>query len=315
MAYELIDRAWNTPVEGVRKLVFLSLCSRAKDHTGQQHYDCWPSLDTVASDCGISERSARDHVRALIQQGYVSRRRRGMLSSMYRIELSKLQPAGVPAPAADDRQNFPVRPADFAGHDRQNLPTEPAIEPVTQSVKQPIATPAAQPVVVVANEIAEIPANLLADWMLVRKSKGRKVLTNSELSDIRAEAAQAGISLTDAVRECVNSGWARFKAAWLPEKPVATVPSAAPVDTAILKKMAAQAAPVQDAPPLSPQEREAFRAIAERIKSTVVAKPKLAWAEETIALRRSGVQVSYGRLKMAMDALGLSTWKEVSCAA
>lgn len=309
MAYELTDRAWNTPLEGVCKLVFLALCSRAKDHTGQQHYDCWPSLDTIASDCGISERCARGHVQWLIAQGYICRRRRGMLTSLYRIALDKLQPL-----ATDDRQNLPPQPAESADHDRQDLHTEPAIKPVIQPVKKPIpATPAAQPVVVVANEI---PENLLADWILVRSSKGRKVLTATELDNMRSEAAQAGISLADAVRECINSGWARFKAAWLPENPMATVPSATPVDAAILEKMAAQqAAPVQDVPQLSAQERAAFNAAAERIKSTVIAKPKLAWAEEAIALRRSGVQISHVRLKNAMSVLGLSDWKEVSCAA
>lgn len=309
MAYELTDRAWNAPLEGVCKLVFLALCTRAKDHTGQQHYDCWPGLETIAADCGISERCARSHVQWLIEEGYISRRRRGMLTSLYRIVLDKLKPSET-----HERQNLPVNPAEFAGHDRQNLHTEPAIEPVTQPVKKPTAaTPAARPVVV-ANEI---PENLLADWMLVRKSKGRKVLTSSELDNMRTEAAQAGISLADAVRECINSGWARFKAAWLTNKnPSApTVPSATPVDAAVLEKMAAPPVAARDVPQLPPEERQALRAEIARINSTPVAKHKLSWAEEAIALRRAGEHISYGRLKMAMDALGLSTWKEVSCAA
>lgn len=310
MAYELTDRAWNVPLEGIRKLVFLALCSRAKDHTGQQHYKCWPSIETIASDCGISERCARDHVNSLIDEGYISRRRRGMLVSIYSIMLNKLNLLVTP-----ERQDLPVNPAEFAGHDRQDLHTEPAIEPVTQPVKKPItATPSAQPVVV-ANEI---PENLLADWMLVRKSKGRKVLTDSELDNMRTEAAQAGISLADAVRECINSGWARFKAAWLTNKnPSAptTVPSATPVDAAVLEKMAAPPVAAQDVPQLPPEQRQALRAEIARINSTPVAKHKLSWAEEAIALRRAGEHISYGRLKMAMDALGLTTWKEVSCAA
>lgn len=308
MAYELTDRAWNAPLEGIRKLVFLALCSRAKDHTGQQHYKCWPSIETIASDCGISERCARDHVNSLIDEGYISRRRRGMLVSIYSIMLNKLNLLVTP-----ERQDLPVSPAEFAGHERQNLHTEPVTEPVTQPVKKPIAAPAAQPVVV-ANEI---PENLLADWMLVRKSKGRKVLTDSELDNMRAEAAQAGISLADAVRECINSGWARFKAAWLTTKTpsTTTVPSDTPVAPAVLEKMAAQAQKV-DSPPLSLEDREVMRAAIERIKSTPVkAKHKLSWAEEIVANRRAGKKVSYGSLKLAMDALGLSTWKDLSCAA
>lgn len=321
--------------------------------------------ETIALYCGTSVRSVQNHIKQLLEDGYITRRRRFMDSSVYRIDLAKLhadaekfdalmrarkearatkklgfdatddvaaakaEVAALPEnPASLPEDTAPV-PENFAVYDMQNLQTEPVAEPVDKPIIRTspapapcptppaaapaAATPTAQPVVVVANEI---PENLLADWILVRESKGRKVLTATELDTIRSEAAQAGISLADAVRECVNSGWVRFKAAWLPENPMATVPSATPVDAAILEKMAAQqAAPVQDVPQLSAQERAAFNAAAERIKSTVIAKPKLAWAEEAIALRRSGVQISHIRLKNAMSVLGLSDWKEVSCAA
>ena len=307
MAYELTDRAWNAPLEGIRKLVFLALCSRAKDHTGQQHYKCWPSIETIASDCGISERCARDHVNSLIDEGYISRRRRGMLVSVYSIMLNKLNLL-----VTHERQDLPVNPAESAGHERQDLHTEPGIEPVTQPVKKPVAAaPSARPVVV--NQIPEIPGELFAAWMQVRKTKKRKVLTTVELDDIRAEAAKAGLSLADTILSCVKSNWARFEAHWLQKTPATTVPSATPVAPAVLEKMAAQKV---DSPPLSPEDREIMRAAIERIKSTPVkAKHKLSWAEDIIADRRAGKNVSYGTLKLAMDALGMSTWKEVSCAA
>lgn len=301
MAYELTDRAWQTPIEGVCKLVYLALCNRAKDHTGQQHYDCWPSIETIAADCGISERCARAHVQWLLEQGYISRRRRGMLTSLYRIVLDKLQFA------KDDRQNLPDRPAEFADHDRQNLHTEPASEPVTQSVRKPIpAAPMAQPVVVVN----DVPSKLLADWLLVRKSRGRKVLTDSELDDMRAEAAKVGLTLADAIRECITSGWARFKAAWLPtpqaaqEKPVEIHPV----------QQQAEIKPEQIAP-ASPELLASIKQAVAAIKSKTVPDDKLAWARQAIAEKRAGKQVAYGRLKMAMDALGLQTWKDVKCAA
>lgn len=309
MAFELIDPAWQTPIEGVCKLVFLALCSRAKDHIGTKKcYDCWPSVETIAEDCGISERCARDHIKWLMGEGYITRRRRGMLTSVYCIVLEKLP--------GYKRKDLPVNPAEPAGHERQDLPTEPVTEPVTQPVKKPTAaTPTARPVVV--KEISEIPETLFAAWIAVRKTRNRKVLTTVELDEIRAEAAQAGMTLADVVRECVNSGWARFKAAWLTNKnPSApTVPSATPVDAALLEKMATPPVAARDIPQLPPEERKALRAEIDRIKSTPVAKPKLAWAEEVIALRRAGEKISNGRLTMAMSALGLTTWKDVKCAA
>ena len=165
--------------------------------------------------------------------------------------------------------------------------------------------------------VDEIPENLLADWMLVRKSKGRKVLTASELDDIRAEAAKAGMSLMEAIKECVNSGWARFQAAWVPDKvdqaivqQLSRTPS---VPSEVLEKMAAQSRhePRDKVEPLSPEMREKIRVQIAAMKADL-AKPKdpLAWAKAIIADKKAGKHVKPYALDKAMGALKIWTWQE-----
>lgn len=312
-------------------------------------------METIALYCGTSVRSVQNHINQLLKDGYISRRRRFMMSSVYRIELTKLradaekfdalmrarkeawaaktsgfdataaaaEAASLPANPAPLPEDSAPLPANFAVYDQQILQTEPVIQPVDEPITKTspaptvvtpaAATPAARPAVVV-KEIPEIPEDLFASWIAVRKTKNRKILTTVELDEIREEGAKAGLSLADTIKCCVKSHWVRFEAHWVKKTPEATVPSDTPVDTAILEKMAAPPVAAQDIPQLPPEERQALRAEIARINSTPVVKHKLSWAEQVIALRRAGEQISQGRLQMAMNALGLSTWQETSTA-
>ncbi|TAM02184.1 MAG: hypothetical protein EPN70_17545 [Paraburkholderia sp.] len=59
-----------------------------------------------------------------------------------------------------------------------------------------------------------VPSDLAQDWLAVRKAK-RLAPTVTAFDDTSAEAAKAGISMTDALRTCVVRGWGGFKADWL----------------------------------------------------------------------------------------------------
>lgn len=60
-----------------------------------------------------------------------------------------------------------------------------------------------------------IPADLLADWLVVRKAKRVGNLTETAWSAIEREAEIAGMSPEAAVRTCCERGWAGFRASWL----------------------------------------------------------------------------------------------------
>ena len=56
---------------------------------------------------------------------------------------------------------------------------------------------------------------LAADYMAVRKDRGAKTLTHTALAGLQREAAKAGLPLADAVRLCIERGWASLRADWL----------------------------------------------------------------------------------------------------
>lgn len=63
-----------------------------------------------------------------------------------------------------------------------------------------------------------IPAELLNDFLAVRKAKRAGPLTNTAIAGIAREAAKAGISLSDAIAYCCEAGWQGFNAGWYAER-------------------------------------------------------------------------------------------------
>lgn len=59
-----------------------------------------------------------------------------------------------------------------------------------------------------------IPTELSADWIKLRKTKKAEV-TKTAIEGIANEAAKAGLTLGEALRECCARGWAGFKADWM----------------------------------------------------------------------------------------------------
>jgi len=59
-----------------------------------------------------------------------------------------------------------------------------------------------------------ISESLLADFLKVRKAKKAGDLTKTAFDGISREAAKAGISVEDAIKECCTRGWVGFKSEW-----------------------------------------------------------------------------------------------------
>lgn len=70
----------------------------------------------------------------------------------------------------------------------------------------------------VAPHLAEIPSNLLADFLKVRKAKKGGELTETALNGIRREAEKAGLSLVEAITACCEYSWVGFNAGWYAER-------------------------------------------------------------------------------------------------
>jgi hypothetical protein len=68
------------------------------------------------------------------------------------------------------------------------------------------------------NELPGVPAQLLADYLKVRKAKRAGPLTETAIAGLTREAIKAGISLSEAVRACCEFGWQGFNAGWYAER-------------------------------------------------------------------------------------------------
>lgn len=63
-----------------------------------------------------------------------------------------------------------------------------------------------------------IPAELLSDFLAVRKAKKAGPLTPTALAGLQREADKAGVSLEVAVTACCEYGWQSFHAGWYAER-------------------------------------------------------------------------------------------------
>jgi hypothetical protein len=65
----------------------------------------------------------------------------------------------------------------------------------------------------------QIPAELLADYLKLRKAKKAGELTETAFKGIEREALKAGITAERAIQICCERGWVGFKAEWIESKP------------------------------------------------------------------------------------------------
>jgi hypothetical protein len=63
--------------------------------------------------------------------------------------------------------------------------------------------------------IPPIPAELLSDFLQVRKAKRAGALTKTAFYGIEKEATKAGLTAEQAIQICCQRGWAGFEASWL----------------------------------------------------------------------------------------------------
>ncbi len=83
----------------------------------------------------------------------------------------------------------------------------------------------AMPEAPATNPLADVPADLLADFGTVRKAKKKSAtITKTEAVVFAAEAQKAGLTVAQAVTTCILRGWSRFEASWIPQQAPTTPP-------------------------------------------------------------------------------------------
>ncbi|MEJ8296142.1 helix-turn-helix domain-containing protein [Delftia tsuruhatensis] len=87
-------------------------------------------------------------------------------------------------------------------------------EPIKEPVKEPVSKKRASAPPVGVSVIPGVSAELLADYLLVRKTKKAGALTQTALRGLQREADKARISLAQAIEVCCEAGWQGFNASW-----------------------------------------------------------------------------------------------------
>lgn len=123
MSFEAMAWAvkWDLPVK--QKITLLMLANRVNSDTGR----CFPSIQNLAQDCGMSETSVKEAIRSLKEAGILvahERRIEGVsLSNEYELDMSKFPPP---------RRNTPHPPAQYAPPPRRNTPPNLEEEPIRE---------------------------------------------------------------------------------------------------------------------------------------------------------------------------------------
>lgn len=89
MSVKVMSAVWEYgPGDSTRKFVLLALADNASDDGG----NAYPSVETLATKCSLSQRTVVRAIESLVKDGYLIRKRRQSTSNMYQIVLSRLIP-------------------------------------------------------------------------------------------------------------------------------------------------------------------------------------------------------------------------------
>ena len=192
----------------LRKLVLLKLADNANDEG-----ICFPSYQYIADVCEISKASARSHIDALIQMGFISKKARknkdGSSSNLYILHLEK----GMPADSTG-------MPADSTGMPADSIGGMPADSTITshsfEPVNEPISSSGANPPTAKSRKISYSEDDLkAAHWIfgLIKNLNPscRTPIFESWANDIRLMRERDGRELREI---CELFKWANQDAFW-----------------------------------------------------------------------------------------------------
>ncbi len=197
MSMRLMAQAMSIKVGNpLRKLVLIKLADNANDDG-----ICFPSYQYIADVCEISKASARTHIDALIEMGFISKKARknkdGSSSNLYILHLGN----GMPADSTG-------MPADSTG----GMPADSTITYHSINQSSNLKKTKQKSAVVLLAEFG-IGGQLAEDFIAHRKSK-KATITETVLKGYQREAHKAGIPLAEAIEIAICQNWQGFRADW-----------------------------------------------------------------------------------------------------
>ena len=194
MSIKLMSDVFN--VQGIthaQKLLLLALADAANDDGV-----CWPSIHRLASKAMVEERSVTRMLAELELRGFVVRELRSGRSTMYTVIPPTAEPPH-PRPPGHPTPDSKVAPPPTGGSPRTNKESK---EKPKGTVKRPDG----------------VDEQVWQDF-LVHRNRMKAPVTYTAMQGFIREAANAGVTLEDALRISVERGWRGFRADWAQEKP------------------------------------------------------------------------------------------------
>lgn len=194
--------------------------------------NAYPAVPTLAQKCRMSDRNANHILVALRAAGELEIRHsegpKG--TNRYRIVLPELEGvkrtspprsprpltlASPPTPEAgvSPEAGIRVKPVAEGGEAGSSNPLKPASDEPSGNHHGP-SVESARALHTADAFMPDVDAQVLNDWLQVRKARKAGPITKTAADKLRKEAEKAGLTLQEAVEVCCHRGWQSFNAGW-----------------------------------------------------------------------------------------------------
>lgn len=187
----------------LRKLVLLKLADNANDKG-----ECWPSYQHIADHCECSKSAVREHISALIKQGFLAKENRigtnngkGNASNIYTLNLETPVPPKVTAPMPSE-STPPVLPESIGvppestGMPLESIPPMPCGDTRTSHSSEPVNEPV---IGETAGAVSESQAPEKINYQVILSS----------YHELLPEMPQVKI-LTDSRKKLIRTFWKKY---------------------------------------------------------------------------------------------------------
>jgi len=219
----IMNACWDLQMSPAQKAVLISLADNAND-SGH----CWPSVSLIAQRTCLSVRAVHNAIKWLESSGILSADRSNGRHTKYVISVENYDKprhevhrrskctgaadADTPAPDA----GVPLHEVPIPLHQVHTNHHEPPLEPSKNQNKPGGFDPANY------LQALGVANTTITDWLAHRKKKKANP-SQTAIDEIARQAAKAGMSVDDALRESCASGWTGFKAEWVKPNRLARV--------------------------------------------------------------------------------------------
>ena len=205
------------PNGGGEMLLALALA----DHASDDGTRVYPSIKSLAEKTRQSERTIQYQLRRMQESGWLILVNAGnggrSMTSEYRISPEWIKGAEIAPIQKGATDDIKGATDDTKGCNPLH-PHITVIEP-SRTVKEPSIAPAKRVPAISAAQLVEqgVTEQVATEFLAIRKRK-RAPLTAIALEGLMRESAQAGMSLNDTLRTCVERGWQGFSAEWVQQR-------------------------------------------------------------------------------------------------